>query len=481
MLHAWWAAPLALCLVVTGILGYLGLHVLERKVIFVDLATAQIAALGAAVAVLLGYETEHAEDGLAIYGFSLGFALAGAVLIALTRMRRERVPHEAFIGILYASASALAILVLSKTPTEGEQIKHMLVGSLLTVTWPTVGVTFAVCAAVGAFHWAFRRTFLRISTDPEAAEREGLRVRLWDFLFYLSFGIVITSCVTVAGVLLVFSYLIVPAVIAALFAARIGVRVPVAWGVGTLVSLLGMMLSNYGDFPPGPSIVACFAGVLTLAGAAHYVAASDRRVVAARNLALGGTAVVLALWGTTFLRKAEEAHQHAAGDTFSRLQAALESDNETQQIEALHHLEEGKDPHAVEPVVALLRRTKSDRVVEHAAKLLAKLGSDKALPALKEAAARDLDADLRCVVAHAILDLKDSAGFPILIDILEKEEAKIPRQEAAKLIGDHSGLKLDGVLSEDAAVRKVAVDQLKAWWKDGGVSLQWRGQKQRFE
>jgi hypothetical protein len=270
-------------------------------------------------------------------------------------------------------------------------------------------------------------------------------------------------------------------VIAALFAARIGVRVPVAWSIGTLVSLLGMLLSNYGDFPPGPSIVACFAGVLSLAGAAHHVAASGRRLASARNVALGGAAVALALWGTTFLRKSEEEHVHSAGDTFSRLQEALASDNETQQIEALHHLEEDRDPHAVEPVVALLRRTKSDRVVEHAAKLLAKLGSEKALPALQEAAARDLDADLRCVVAHAILDLKDPAGFPILIDVLETAEAKIPRQEAAKLVGDHSELRLEGALSEDAAVRKAALERVRAWWKEGGVSLQWRGQKQRFE
>jgi zinc/manganese transport system permease protein len=481
MLHEWWAAPFALCLVVTGILGYLGLHVLERKVIFVDLATAQIAALGAAYAVLLGYEPNHAEDELALYGFSLGFALAGAALIALTRMRRERIPHEAIIGILYASASALAILVLSKTPTEGEQIKHMLVGSLLTVTWRTVGVTFAVCAAAGLFHWIFRRTFLQISVDPEAAERAGRSTRAWDFLFYLSFGVVITSCVTVAGVLLVFSYLIVPAVIAALFAARIGVRIPLAWAGGTLVSLLGLLLSNYGDFPPGPAIVACFAAVLALAGAAHYVAVSARRAAAARNLLAGAAAVVVVFWGTTFLRKSEEEHTHAAGDAFSRLKSALESDNETQQIEAIHHLEELNDPHAVEPLIDLLKRTRSDRVIDHTARLLAKRGAEAARPALKAIAARDLDADLKAVVAHALLDLKDPAGFPILIGVLETEEARIPREEAKKLIEAHASLSLDGVLSEDAAVRRAAVDRLKAWWAERGPALQWRAQIKRFE
>ena len=127
----WWFWPLLMCLVVAGILGYLGTHVLARKVIFVDLATAQLAALGAAYAIYLDYEPEHEENQLAIFLFSLGFALVGAMVISFTRMKREKVPHEAFIGIIYASASALAMLVLSKSKGEGEQIKAMLVGSLL--------------------------------------------------------------------------------------------------------------------------------------------------------------------------------------------------------------------------------------------------------------------------------------------------------------------------------------------------------------
>jgi len=167
MEHIWWFWPLGMCLVVAGILGYLGTHVLARKVIFVDLATAQLAALGAAYAIFLDYEPEHEENALAIYLFSLGFALVGAAVIALTRMKRERVPHEAFIGIIYASASALAMLVLSKSKGEGEQIKAMLVGSLLTVKRDRVLITAVVCAGVGLFHWIFRRNFFLISTDPK--------------------------------------------------------------------------------------------------------------------------------------------------------------------------------------------------------------------------------------------------------------------------------------------------------------------------
>ncbi len=183
--HYWWSRPFLMCLIVTGILSYLGTHVLARKVIFVDLATAQISALGAAYATILGFEAGHDEDQVAIYLFSLGFALAGAALIALTRMKRERVPHEAFIGIIYASASALAILVLSKSPTEGEQIKAMLVGSIMTVRLHTILLMGLICGVVGAFHWFFRTNFFLLSADAEAAEQAGIRVRLWDFLFYV--------------------------------------------------------------------------------------------------------------------------------------------------------------------------------------------------------------------------------------------------------------------------------------------------------
>src|SRR5258705_4676814 len=182
LLDVWWADPLLVCLVLTGIHGYLGIHVLKRKVIFVDLAMAQIAALGAAYGILLGYDPKHDENALPLYLFSLGFTLVGAAVIALARMRQERVPQEAFIGIVYASASALTILLLARTPTEGEQIKHMLVGSLLTVQWQKVLITAAIYSAIGLFHWIFRRNFFLISDDPEgAAAKAGLSIRLSDF------------------------------------------------------------------------------------------------------------------------------------------------------------------------------------------------------------------------------------------------------------------------------------------------------------
>src|SRR5436190_3274582 len=402
----WWLYPLLMCLVLTGIHGYLGIHVLKRKVIFVDLAMAQIAALGAAYAILLGYDPKHPENSFAIYLFSLGFTLVGAAVISLSRMKKERVPHEAFIGIVYASASALAMLLLSKTPTEGEQIKHMLVGSLLTVQASKVWTTAAIYAVIGVFHWAYRAKFFAISEDADAAEKAGISVRFWDFLFYVSFGFVITSSVSIAGVLLVFSYLVVPGVIAVMFAESTRTRILIAWSVGTLVSVLGMVISNAGDFPTGPSIVAGFTVTLIVSGVAHYLTTSEHSGAAFKRLLAGGAVVALLVWGTTFLKKHDE-HEHGPEDPFSALVAGLKSSNDTQVLQALDHLRDmkEKDRHFVAPVAEIVRKTKSDQVLEHALDALSALDDPAALPALKEAAGRDLDPELQVHLARAILDL----------------------------------------------------------------------------
>ena len=467
MEHIWWFWPLAMCLVVAGILGYLGTHVLARKVIFVDLATAQLAALGAAYAIYLDYEPEHEENALAIYLFSLGFALVGAAVIALTRMKRERVPHEAFIGIIYASASALAMLVLSKSKGEGEQIKAMLVGSLLTVKPKRVLITAIVCAGVGLFHWVFRRKFFLISTDPEEAEKQGISVRLWDFLFYLSFGVVITSCVSAAGVLLVFSYLVVPAVIAVMFVEKTRLRIALAWGVGVIVSVAGILLSWKGNFPTGPSIVAAFTAALVLSGIIHYVTSSERSGVAAGRLVAAAAIVGVAVWGTTFLRKHDE-HEHRSEDRYSQLVDGLKSDNDTQVLQALDHILNETDKHFVGPVIEVVKRTKADEVLEHAAAALAHLEAPEAVPVLKEAAARDLDPDLQVHLARAILALRDPAGFGVLIKVLDSDPKPITREEALRLIEERTGLKLQG-------------EALKKWWTERGPSLKWKGENKRFE
>src|SRR5512137_603617 len=197
------AAPFVASLILTGIHAYLGVHVVERGVISVDLSLAQIAALGATIALLLPGSNGDPHAPL-VYWISLGFTFIGALIFSTIRSRHARIPQEAIIGICYAVASAAAILAMSKATSESEHLKDMLVGNILAVSWPEVGKTAALYAAIGAFHWVFRRQFLAISIDHERAEREGIAVRFWDFLFYASFGFVVTSSVSIAGVLLVF-------------------------------------------------------------------------------------------------------------------------------------------------------------------------------------------------------------------------------------------------------------------------------------
>jgi zinc/manganese transport system permease protein len=262
------AAPFAASLILTGIHAYLGVHVVERGVIFVDLSLAQIAALGASIAILLPF-TEGDPHAPGVYWVSLAFTFIGAAVFATVRVRRARIPQEAIIGISYAVASAASILAMSKATSEGEHLKHMLVGNILAVSWPEVLQTAGLYAVVGLFHYLFRRQFLAISMDHARAEATGLNVRLWDFLFYASFGFVVTSSVSIAGVLLVFCYLIVPSVAAMLYADRIGPRLAIGWTMGTVVSALGMSLSVTLDLPTGATIVCTFGLVLAVMAAAR--------------------------------------------------------------------------------------------------------------------------------------------------------------------------------------------------------------------
>jgi zinc/manganese transport system permease protein len=209
--------------------------------------------------------------GRGAYFLSLGFTFLGAAIFALARSRRGHIPQEAFIGIAYAVASAAAILAMSKATGETEHLKDMLVGNILAVSKAEVAKTAVLYGAVGLFHYVFRRNFLLISTNPVEAERQGLNVRLWDFLFYASFGFVVTSSVAIAGVLLVFCYLIVPSVGAMLFADRVGPRLAIGWTMGTLVSALGVYFSVSLDTPTGATIVCTFGAVLVLMFFVHLL------------------------------------------------------------------------------------------------------------------------------------------------------------------------------------------------------------------
>jgi len=256
------AAPFAASLILTGIHAYLGVHVVERGVIFVDLSLAQIAALGATIAILLPISNGDPHAPV-VYWISLGFTFLGALVFSTLRAKRARIPQEAIIGICYAVASAAAILAMSKATSESEHLKDMLVGNILAVSWPEVGQTALLYGAIGLFHYEYDHS---VST------------KFWDFLFYASFGFVVTSSVSIAGVLLVFCYLIVPSVAAMLYAESIGKRLAIGWSMGTLVSALGVYLSLRVDLPTGATIVCTFGLVLAIMAAVRPLFPSEERV-----------------------------------------------------------------------------------------------------------------------------------------------------------------------------------------------------------
>ena len=262
MLDLLWV-PFLACLVLTGIHVYLGFHVLARGVIFVDLALAQVAALGITVAFLAG----HSIQSEAAYWYALAFAVGGAALFSLTRVRRAPIPQEAVIGIVYAVSAALTVLVVDRAPQGAEHIKQLLVGGILTVTPGEVGRLAVLYAVIGALHAAMRRPILEISFDAEAAAARGRAVRWWDFAFYVTFGVVVTSSVRIAGVLLVFSYLIVPSSVGALLSGSVGGRLAMGWALGAMVSAAGLWASFAWDLPTGAAIVATFGALMAAVAA----------------------------------------------------------------------------------------------------------------------------------------------------------------------------------------------------------------------
>ncbi|MFH1131551.1 MAG: metal ABC transporter permease [Pseudomonadota bacterium] len=294
------AAPFAECMVLVGIHTYLGIHVLRRRVIFVDLALAQIAALGTMLGFLFGIMPES-NAALIV---SMALTLIGAAIFALTRMRGEKVPQEAIIGLVYAITAATAILIVEKTQG-GEHLKDILVGSILWVTWNDVISATIAYSIIGVIHFIFRYQFFLISDDPEEAYARGYSVRAWDFFFYVTFGFVITFSTRVAGVLLVFVFLVAPAIMAFLITKRPWYQLLIGWAMGTIVTTLGLLLSYTVDLPSGPTVVAFYGITLAIGALVYYYAHSKIKLVALRSLALGtlGTLAIAAIFclGATWL------------------------------------------------------------------------------------------------------------------------------------------------------------------------------------
>jgi zinc/manganese transport system permease protein len=274
-----------------GMLSYLGIHVVKREIIFVDLALAQIAALGALVGFLLGIPL-HTQGS---YWFSVALTAIAAAVFALSRTRESRVPQEAVIGLVYAIAAATAIILIDKAPHGAEHIKDILTGSILWVKWRTVVAVAVVYAVVGALHFAFRDRFLLISEDPDGARARGLHLGLWDFLFYLTFGFVITVSVGSAGVLLVFVFLVAPAVMAVMITDRFLYQLLFGWVLGVVATVAGLVVSYVGDLSSGPLVIGAYAVSLVVVSAAVRIVRSPDRASALRQ-----TGAVAVAFGVCF-------------------------------------------------------------------------------------------------------------------------------------------------------------------------------------
>jgi len=476
--------PLAACLVLTGIHVYLGVHVIARKVIFVDLALAQIAALGTVTGVLLGYEA--GKDLTALYLYSLAFTIFGAFVFSATRMRSEKIPHEAIIGIVYAVTFAATILVLSKSALGPQELDHIIKGELLWVQPHMVIKTAIIYALVGLFHFAFRKKFMAISVDAEAAHTAGINVRMWDFLFYMSFGFVITSSVAIAGVFLVFSYLVIPSVAAMLVTDKLSKRLALGWLGGSVISFLGVKLSWSTGLPTSPLIVVLFAAALILTGVYRYLTHAPRKAIALRNL-VGSLAIVGMFVGGVFL------FRNAPEDPLEHTLHMLNSPLSTDRAAGLINLQNYADREKLWLPTVLQKLKDDDAAVRaNAADLLADMHQKSALPAILELIDDKSDQVVVSAV-HAARVLGDSNDASRLIRKamhVEDPELKTELLKAAVEMGNPDAIPAlieviasGGVFGDDAYdvlrghvridIRKEEPGRLSQWWNENRSKLQW--------
>ena len=471
----WMLVPFLACLVLSINHVYLGIHVIARKVIFVDLALAQIAALGATYALVLGYDPN--SDPLQVSLFSLAFTFAGAGAFAIARMRKERVPQEAFIGIIYAVASAAAILMLSKSATGGEELKHMLVGDVLLVSLADVLKMAILYGVIGIFHVIFRRQFLAISLDPEGAEGLGIKIRLWDLLFYMSFGVVIVKSVAIVGVLLVFSYLVVPAVIAQMFSDTIIGRLLAGWVVAIAASMLGIVWSFYSDYPTGPAVVVMLGMFLVLAGTLYYVRHAPRKARALANVAGLVTVAMLFFVGLSSLRKSAPAVAAAPEIApIDHLLQELKSGEEVHQLDAIAHLRQIHNVKVSRALADLLMANPSEQIVEAVVDALKEQKDPGTVPALRHAAQQNYDAFLKLSIAEAQIAAGDDQGFFTLAAILKEDGAPLARQRASELLERSAGRKFGYNSERDVQQNAAAVASVEAWLRDKGKTLKQAGE-----
>jgi zinc/manganese transport system permease protein len=497
--------PLLSCLAVSGVLVYLGMHVVERKVIFVDLALAQIAALGVMWAILMGYD--HETDTLATTLYSLAFTAIGALVFSITRTRHERVPHEALIGIIYVTASAGGLVLADRFALGTEALKELIAGRVALVTTEIVGKLAVTCAVVAAVFVVLHRRFMRISREPADAEAAGMSIRAWDFLFYLLFGVLITQCVSVLGVLPVFAYLVIPAVAGAFLFSSVRARLIFGWGFAGLISLVGLETARLSQLDPGPTIVCLFAGALVLLGVGLFL--RSRRFSGPALLRVGGFAVlfVVFLGGTLWFRKTGPTDELATAVEFAhspeptKLRQAIESfsrfpDAKARWVPLVVGMLGTPDPVTREAAAALLGEARAvdavaplaarlaagvepeDNVRERVVRSLRAIADHRAVPALVDAAARETEPDLAVAMAVTAFELAGSGqdadlrrAADVLVKVMSDDGApRAARRDAGEALRAH--VSLDPDAHDDATAA--------AWWRAHRDAVTWQAAARHF-
>jgi zinc/manganese transport system permease protein len=479
----WWVFPSAAALILVATHTYLGLHVISRNVFFVDLALAQVAALGSTVAYLYGFEMTDPVT----YLVSLLFAVGGAWFFSVARVRENRVPQEAIIGLAFAVASAGAILLSAENPHGAEHLRDIMAGSILVVSPSEVIHAAIYYGAIGVFHWFFRKQFLLVSMDREAAIKQGMRVELWDFLFYLSFAIVITSSVRIAGVLLVFILLIAPAVCGAMFAQGIQSRLLIGWGCGLLATIGGLVMSAHMDWPPAPAISCVFALILIGSGVVGNITLAPKKNQVMVKFAVITVALVGLGFGLrTFLasdlawswkvKEDDAAHshgklEHGLGITKGDLVASLGDEHENVRAKAAEGLGKLKDPTVV-PQLEQALKDPSAAVKEKAAEALGNMGLPEAQGALEAAlAVKNEDEWVNLRGAQALARCGSPQGVDHLLRMARDADAKVVRDQAlilALLFTGRPPPKEPG-----GKEGKAALASLEAWWKEVASKARW--------
>ena len=418
------------CLILVGIHSYLGLHVLRRKVIFVDLALAQIAALGTTVGFLFGIM----PDAIGAYWFSLMFTFIGAGVFSISRIRHEKIPQEAVIGLTYAIAASVAILVIDKAPHGADHIKEILTGSILWVKWETIRNAAIVYSFVGIFHFIYRKQFVLISENPDGAYKKGMNVRFWDFLFYVSFGVVITHSVGTAGVLLVFVFLVVPAITSMLITDVLWKQLVIGWSMGVIVSVLGLYLSYIADLPSGPTVVSFYGLMLVLVALYLYIYRAEMRKKAMMRVALGLGTIIIVVFGFYLL-----------GNLFN---TTHEEHAHMELIEEIVH----DDIHPHNIIIELMTEKELDKYlsVEEDINHLTTLFDEA-------------DEYNKFKIASRVLVINKKEGIALLISILQDGELPFVKEEVNKKIKEFSAKDFGYDAMNDDKENQKAINEMIQW------------------